>query len=483
MFNKFLKITLITLVMAFVIGISTQNPVSAQDSYLDSIYQAVSGESGTSALEPETPPSEVGGVVIDTDDSNATVTVGSEPGTSTDTDAVQDTATDTGNGTANNEELQHINVVLNDMTRILIGMNMGVPIDTSKFTIIDLLGGSTSTEEDTDTSTSTSTSSSTDTQTETSSDTETSTDVDTDTVPNTDTDTNINTDTTPTDEPGLNPDTPDTGGDAGSDTNTATSSDTNSDTSIDTGTENSVDNNTDPEAISELKSLIKSKYGITCTDGTAKFTVTQLRLMAETLEKLPPDFRACTTEFIRDNKKSDAEEDSDVAGYVIRPESKVHILDRAVTFTSDIIEGYENLNGPCSDEKLRKWLEFEYLQTLVHEMTHCLQHKDFDEENTVYNDVTRAWEETFWPGGNIKGQSVSSYGNTKFQEDMAECVAMYVAGGVILKDENGTEYFKTNSPFVSSSKMDIERYNFIKNNIMGGKEFITEHYGSTTISL
>ena len=58
--------------------------------------------------------------------------------------AASGTSTETGTGTATEADpaLEHVNLVLADMTRIVIGMNLGVPINMSSFTLIDLTGGS-----------------------------------------------------------------------------------------------------------------------------------------------------------------------------------------------------------------------------------------------------------------------------------------------------------------------------------------------------
>jgi hypothetical protein len=78
------------------------------------------------------------------------------------------------------------------------------------------------------------------------------------------------------------------------------------------------------------------------------------------------------------------------------------------------------------------------ISTIVHEMTH-----NFQGNQAVMNQ----WR------SQIRGRSVSSYGNTNSLEDMAESVSHYYLYPAQMKQTHAS------------------RYNFIKDKIMGGKEF------------
>jgi len=102
-------------------------------------------------------------------------------------------------------------------------------------------------------------------------------------------------------------------------------------------------------------------------------------------------------------------------------------------------------------------IQFQY--TLVHEMTHCFQNK--------YPEKLAEWKSKFWPDGKITGDCPTAYGKTLYYEDMAESVACYWLGGKI---ENG--YFVT----AFGTKMDLERYNYIKEFVMSGQEYEPGHW-------
>jgi hypothetical protein len=119
----------------------------------------------------------------------------------------------------------------------------------------------------------------------------------------------------------------------------------------------------------------------------------------------------------------------------------------------------KKLGREPTEEEQKREVKVSFQHTLVHEMTHCLQF--------TYPDLEKTWKEKFWPGGKITGDCPTAYGRTIDYEDMAESVACYWLGGNI---ENGS--FTT----AYGTKMDMERYNFIKTYIMSGKEFTAKHW-------
>ena len=56
---------------------------------------------------------------------------------------------------------------------------------------------------------------------------------------------------------------------------------------------------------------------------------------------------------------------------------------------------------------------------------------------------------------------------------MAESVAYYVMGGSII-EKDGKKVYSVEG---YTNTMDIDRYNFIKEKIMGGKEYLTTYTG------
>lgn len=104
-------------------------------------------------------------------------------------------------------------------------------------------------------------------------------------------------------------------------------------------------------------------------------------------------------------------------------------------------------------------------RSVVHEMTHALQYYPVDNESNFYNNpLVVDWNNTFgWSCYSTTGcvwhgqeKSPSDYGTINPLEDMAESVKFYY------NKPEGMEDLKTLSP---------GRYEFIKNNIMCGKEF------------
>lgn len=479
--------------------------MAQSESYLDTIYRAVNG-SNTYSSDYET-------------DTEVEVLAETKEESSADSDSVLiyaeasngvDSGVDSGKSTnpVTPDGKIDVNIVLSDMTRILIGMNTGLNINTSSFTIIDMGNGffNTDTNTSTGSSTSTATSSNTSTNTGTNTNTDTGT---TTTTTNTDTTTTTSTNTntgtnTPTDEPGLNPGTTtttttSTSTDTGSNPNpfgedtTVTTTQTTSDTTTttntntDSGGDTSTGTNEDSkEEIDNLKSKIKSNYSIPVDDGDSKFTVRQLELMDGILGKMKAtnsaavnNFMKATSKIVRDKKLPDnvtvatVDEGNydNVVGYVPMGKTDVHILDRAVTLSEKNIKEMEDINKrKFSQAELVKFIEDDYVHTIIHEMTHAFQNS----EKEKGNDIVAKWTEKFWESDTklkSDGMAPTAYAKTAPYEDMAECVAFYVTGGgVTYKNENGKEVFSAYD--FCRTTMDIERYNWIKYNIFNGVEFL-----------
>ena len=432
--NLHLKIMLMTIVMAFITAFSAQ-PVLAQSSYLDTIYQAVEGE-GVST-DNEALAAEEGGVVIDAG-GDASVTV-SDDAPSADKAAVDD------------ETSAQINLVLADMTRILIGMNIGVPIKLDSFTLIDLTGGSSDKPADDDKK-----------------------------------DDDKKDDDQPADDDKKDDDKKDDDQPADDDKKDDDKKDDNQPADDDKKDDDKKDDNqpaddkkddetTSAESVDDLKSKIQSTYNIKCSDGTSNYTVRQLQLIDEVLGKLPSSFRENTTEIIRDKENTEDKDNGNTLGYVIKPQSKVHVLDLAAHYSEADIEAMEKSAGrTLTQNEVVRSLEFQYARTIAHEMTHCYQ-------NDKGASVAKAWAEKFWADGkNPTGSLISNYAKTSYEEDMAESVSFYVMGGVIT-EISGKKVYKVEG---YSNYMDYDRYEFIRDKIMGGKEFRTDiKTGSEGISI
>ncbi len=390
--NLRLKIMLMTIVMAFITAFTAQ-PLWAQSSYLDTIYQAVEGEEGVAIDNEALAPEDDGTVVIDTGDKDAKVTVSDDlPAEAKEADDKSDTSKEAAD--KEQEALAEVNLVLADMTRILIGMNLGVPIKLDSFTVIDLTGSSDKPADD-----------------------------------------DKKDDEKPADDDKKDDEKP-----ADDEKETA-------------------------ETVDDLKSKIESTYNIKCSDGTSSYTVRQLQLIDEVLGKLPSSFRENTTEIIRDKENTEDKDSGNTLGYVIKPQSKVHILDLAAHYSESNIQEMEKAAGrTLTETEVVKSLEFQYARTIAHEMTHCFS-------NRKGASVVTDWADKFWADGkNPTGSLISTYAKTSYEEDMAESVSFYVMGGVITQVD-GKDVYKVEG---YSNYMDIDRYNFIKNNIMGGKEYRTD---------
>lgn len=214
-----------------------------------------------------------------------------------------------------------------------------------------------------------------------------------------------------------------------------------------------------PPAISDKEAVragIKAKYGIDAADGSNQtWSENQLKAADEALATLPPLFQKCTDVIFRDGPPYASFIPSSAAAYVIVPQHKVHMLDLSAQMTqgsyNSLVAAYGR--APTQAEQMA-YLKHNFKRTLVHEMTHCFQN--------TYPQIYQNWSRKFWPGGRLVGSCPTGYGRTQPAEDMAESVATYWTGGTI-----------RNGVFVSKSGavMDLERYNFIKQYIMSGKEF------------
>jgi len=171
--------------------------------------------------------------------------------------------------------------------------------------------------------------------------------------------------------------------------------------------------------LEELKAELQTKYGIEAVDGSgATWSEGQLKAALEVLQKLPPEFYGATKRIQRDASYNG---NPNVMGWVQMGDPTVHLT-----------------NSACTDVTA-------FSGVLVHEMTHTFQ---------AANPGVRAqWEAQFWPNGQQKSSSVSSYGNSQAVEDMAESVRFYFQNGAQMKSQYP------------------DRYEFIRKNVMNGVEF------------
>ena len=496
------KIVTSLFVLLFCALVFPASLMAQSESYLDTIYRAVNGNGAYSTdyeTEPEpeveimAEPTNVASaasntLVINTDDPNATVVIGSS------TPLIKDGKID-------------VNVVLSDMTRILIGMNTGLQINTSSFTIIDLSSGNSNSDNNSNPSTNPGTDTPTDNSGSNSGNNNPSDNSGSNSGNNNPSDNSGSNsgnnnpsdnsgsnsgNNTPSDNPGLNPGTnPSDNSGSNSGTNPSDNSGSNSENGSNPDPFNEDNNVTTPnsdsaEDIDNLKSKINSNYGIPLEDGTSKFTVKQLELMDATFAMMKAknstsvnNFMKATTKILRDktvpeNSTSETVSESNrenVAGYVTMGKTEVHILDRAANLSEKNIKELEEINKrKFSQAELERIVEENYVHTIVHEMTHAFQNS----EKAKGNDIVAKWTERFWESDTkIKSDGIapSSYAKTAPYEDMAECVSYYVTGGgVKYTNENGKEVFRAYD--YTGATMDIERYNWIKENIFNGVEFL-----------
>ncbi len=221
-----------------------------------------------------------------------------------------------------------------------------------------------------------------------------------------------------------------------------------------TGTGTGTGTGVDP--IQAKKSEINEKYGIEIADGVgATWTEGQLNAAEEVFAIMPAGYMSHTEKVVRDEKGPPGSPET-ARGYVQPPNLVVHMLNPATVISDDLYQQLKDFYGrdPTEAEQLYQ-IKKGFQKTLVHEMAHCFH---------IANPVKfNAWKSLVWPNGVIKGTSVSSYGSTMAEEDFAECCAYYVLGGRIVGD-----YFVASN----GGKIDMERYNFIKDNVMSGKQYL-----------
>lgn len=173
--------------------------------------------------------------------------------------------------------------------------------------------------------------------------------------------------------------------------------------------------------IQGLRKQLAARFGINTIAGDrATWSQRQLEEAYKTLNSLPIAFRMFTKNIQRDGIYGTS---ANVLGYVRMGDPTVHLC-----------------NSACKDGTFQG--------TLVHEMTHCFQASN--------PEVTKKWESTFWPYGRAIGArppSVTTYGNTQPNEDMAESVRVYWANGAAMRSSQPA------------------RYEFIKKYVMNGKTF------------
>ncbi len=181
----------------------------------------------------------------------------------------------------------------------------------------------------------------------------------------------------------------------------------------------------DLNTISGLITAIKAKFGIIMENGTAEWALTNLRVIYNTLSKLPAKFYSCTK----------------------------YLQRISTTSLGAGVGGYVNSGDPSRVYMTNLGVSYDLAGIVVHEMTHCFQF------NGNYN-VACAWTNQFWTARNSyngQWQPISAppteYGRTNPLEDMAESVKLYVTSASTLKYQ------------------DMQRYNFIKQYVMNGAEF------------
>ena len=161
-----------------------------------------------------------------------------------------------------------------------------------------------------------------------------------------------------------------------------------------------------------------SKYGINAVDGDgATWSLRQLEEANKVLAALPASFRGNTKNIQRDS----VFRSPGVLGYVRMGIPTVHLMNSAMSMGT-------------------------FQGTLVHEMTHTFQANN--------PGLTSMWQSMFWANGRSPNPgSVSQYGNSQPVEDYAESVRTYFQAGSRMKSSHP------------------DRYAFIRDNVMGGKEF------------
>lgn len=201
--------------------------------------------------------------------------------------------------------------------------------------------------------------------------------------------------------------------------------------------------------LEKFKLEIKVKYGISLLENGSAWNELQLRLSEKVFSSLPDSFLRCTQSIVREPLPPHGKSQR-IAAYVRMPQKKIHILDLGVSMPEQYRIAFEKVNKrPPKNKEVIGYIADKYPGYLVHEMTHCFQNAN--------PSVLNAWKKLF-----DYTESPTKYGKNNHLEDMAESVRLYWSGGRIYKNE-----------FVADSGdvMDIERYNFIKENIMRGREY------------
>ncbi len=166
-----------------------------------------------------------------------------------------------------------------------------------------------------------------------------------------------------------------------------------------------------PSDKATLVAEIRSKFGVSMRDGSGSWSVASLQATYKALSVLPPSFRKWNRTMTMEGYRGGLLGLGEVGG------GNLWIYSGATRGSSGI-------------------------RTIIHEMTHNYQGN---------SRVTQAWRSQFW--GRNRTSSPTDYGNTNYLEDMAESVSLYYTNGAWLK------------------RRDPARYEFVKTNIMEGKEF------------
>ncbi|MBN2890484.1 MAG: hypothetical protein JXL97_01325, partial [Bacteroidales bacterium] len=202
--------------------------------------------------------------------------------------------------------------------------------------------------------------------------------------------------------------------------------------------------------LNSIKARILHKYGVKLTEKGSTWNKMQLKILEQTFSLLPASFVKQTTNISREPLPPPGKSPL-IAAYIYKGSTKVHLLDWGSQMSPQYLEDFKKAyRRPPIENDLYRALVDKIPGTLAHEMTHCFQSKN--------PAITAAWKKKF----NFR-DSPTLYGKTNDREDMAESVKLFFLGGKL----SGNKFIAK-----TGEKMDLDRYNFIKNNIMSGKEFI-----------
>lgn len=229
-----------------------------------------------------------------------------------------------------------------------------------------------------------------------------------------------------------------TGTGTGSGTGTGTGTGSASGTGTGTGT------GTGEETCESIKALMLREYGINVYDGVQEklltghtvsakiWTLAELQELRSTVAALPDTYRKWTMKIHRNTM-------------LYKPDGT------AMPTTLGVTHSWSPFDIRIFDSAYKS-VNTTSVGTIVHEMAHAFQ--------GCCPSVMDAWTAQFWPGFTDSGggtpatPAISTYGNTHPREDMAEAARVYYENGAYLKQTSPT------------------RYEFIKTNLMGGKEYI-----------